>query len=70
MIIDSESLIAGIIFGIIGFWLFRKGKKEHHVSHSLIGIGLMVYPYFTSDTPRLTWGVGFAFCGLAYLLKD
>lgn len=62
-----SSLIAGFLFGIIGFYLFRHGKKTMNYGVIFCSIGLMCYTLFTSG-PLLDWGVGFALCGLAYYL--
>ena len=58
-------LFAGLIFGIIGMWLFSQGKKNLNHPVMIIGIGCMAYPYFTSG-PVGDWGIGFLLCGLAY----
>ncbi|MBO9668549.1 MAG: hypothetical protein J7501_17255 [Bdellovibrio sp.] len=60
-----SALIASLIFGIVGLWLFRHGRRESHIPNVIIGVGLMVYPYFV-DGAKLTWGVGLALCGAAY----
>jgi len=63
-----SQIIAGILFGIVGLYLFRWGKKNTHYPHIFIGLGLMIYPYFvTSDA--LTWVVGFALCGAGYYFR-
>jgi len=65
--ITASGLFAGIIFGGIGLWLFREGKR--HVNYGVLftGIAMMVYPYFT-HTPLGDWGVGIALCFLARYL--
>ena len=60
-----SSLLANIIFGIIGFYLFREGKRKTHYKLIVIGILLMTYTYFTSG-PWLDWGIGIGFCAWAY----
>ncbi len=64
MNITISSLMAGLIFGIIGFYLFRQGKKDAEFSMILIGIALMVYPYFTKGAVW-DWGIGISLCLLA-----
>ena len=65
---SASSLLAGLIFGIIGFYLFRKGKKDTDFEVIFIGIALMVYPYFTSGA-RWDWGIGIGLCLIAYLRR-
>jgi hypothetical protein len=60
-----STLFAGFIFGVIGFYLFREGKRRLNYTTLFCGVLLMIYPYFVSG-PWLTWCAGFALCGLAY----
>ena len=66
--ISISGLIASLVFGVIGMWMFRHGKQNANGSLSLIGIALMIYPYFTSG-PLADWGVGIVLCGIAYYLR-
>lgn len=43
-------LIAGLIFGTIGLLAFRYGKSESLFMPMLVGMALMVYPYFVEQT--------------------
>ena len=63
--ISPSGLIAGLLFGIVGWWLFREGKKRLSFKITFIGIALMVYPYFTKG-PWQDWGVGMALCAAAH----
>jgi hypothetical protein len=66
--ISFSGLIAGFLFGVIGWWLFRDGKRRAEMRIVIIGLVLMIYPYFTSG-PKADWGIGIALCGLAYYLR-
>ncbi len=44
------SILAAIIFSIIGWCAFRFGKREGNMRPIILGITLMVYPYFISNT--------------------
>ena len=46
---STVNLIGGVIFGSIGFVAFMYGKRMNLWKPMLIGIALMVYPYFVSD---------------------
>lgn len=50
-------LMAGFIFGILGIYIFRQGKREANFKRITLGIALMVYPYFV-DNEWLVWGIG------------
>jgi hypothetical protein len=58
-------LAAGFIFGVIGFWLFREGKRRIDYQILFIGIGLMVYPLFVSND-WMVWIIGCGLCAWAY----
>jgi hypothetical protein len=48
--VDSQSLYWGVIFGSIGLGYFVYGKKQNRIVPLITGIGLMVFPYFVSNT--------------------
>lgn len=62
---DMSTLIASFLFGIVGLVIFRRGRKRFNNKLVLIGVGLMVYPFFI-EGPLTTWAVGFALSGFAY----
>jgi hypothetical protein len=62
-----SKIASGILFGVIGLWMFKRGKSNSDLRIIAIGIALMFYPYLTNG-PVLDWGVGIALCGLAYYL--
>ena len=64
-----SSLMASLIFGIIGWYLFSHGRKNANNHFVVIGIALMVYPYLTKG-PLADWGIGAGLCGLAYYYKN
>ena len=51
---STSALIIGAFFGIIGFSLFMYGKKSQEMKPMLIGVALMVYPYFVTS---VLWSV-------------
>lgn len=64
-----SGIFSGFIFGVIGLYVFRHGRKVMDTRFIGIGVALMVYPYFTNG-PWADWGVGMALCALAYYFKD
>lgn len=62
---DMSSIMAGLIFGAIGWYIFKHGRREANMRNVGLGLALMIYPYFV-DGAKLTWGLGLALCGAAY----
>lgn len=62
-------LFAAILFSTIGFLAFRYGKKEMLWQPMAIGIVLMVYPYFVSQT-WLLYVIGCALSAGLYIFRD
>jgi hypothetical protein len=50
---SAAKIFAWIIFGSVGFAVFLYGKKSDMLRPMIIGIALMVYPYFISGTALL-----------------
>ncbi len=48
-VFSGANLIGGLVFGSIGFVAFAYGKRMHIWKPMLIGLALMVYPYFVSN---------------------
>lgn len=65
---SPANLFAMLIFGIVGLAAFRYGKKIHSGMPMIIGVALMVYPYFVTQT-WLLYAVGIALCGALYWLR-
>lgn len=45
---DPANLIAGFIFGSIGFVAFGYGRRMNLWKLMFCGLGLMIYPYFVA----------------------
>lgn len=61
---DTQTIVASLLFGAIGFMAFYYGKKMSLWKPLVIGMTLMTYPYFTPNR-FLLWGIG---TGLVVLL--
>lgn len=46
---DTSSMLWALLFSSIGMGYFVYGKKQANKVALLCGIGLMVFPYFTSN---------------------
>jgi hypothetical protein len=51
------NILAGFIFGTIGWGAWRYGRRLERTKPILIGLVLMIYPYFIYN-PYLLWGIG------------
>ena len=47
---EPGALIAGIAFATFGLYAFGRGKKRQNMPLMLIGIALLVFPYFVRET--------------------
>ena len=63
------NIIGGIIFGIIGWYAFIHGKREKSWRPMVIGIALMVYPYFVPNT-LLAFGIGIALTAALFFWRE
>lgn len=63
---DVNSLIAAFVVSSVGFVLFMYGKRMSRAPHLLVGLVLLVYPYFVSAVlPML--GIAALLLGLLWL---
>jgi len=58
-------LVGSILFGIIGYVAFRRGRKAERPELTWTGAALMFYPYAVSQT-WLLWAIGAILCGWLY----
>jgi hypothetical protein len=65
---DANLLLVSILVSSVGFVLFAFGKRMSRVPHLVVGLLLMIYPYFVSS---LLWMllVFVLLCGLLVLAK-
>ena len=66
---NTASLLWGLLFGSIGLGYFIYGKKQRNAVPLIAGVGLMVFPYFVSNTYLLVVA-GVALMALPYLLQN
>ena len=66
LVLPTPAYILGaILFGIIGWIAFRRGRKESIAVLRWSGVALMLYPNGVSETWML-WLIGIALSGLLY----
>jgi hypothetical protein len=66
--VDSASILWGVIFGAVGLGYFVYGKRQQSVVPLVCGLGLMVFPYFVSNTVLLVV-VGLALSVIPYFFS-
>ncbi|MEP6936672.1 MAG: hypothetical protein ABI871_01250 [Chthoniobacterales bacterium] len=66
---SPANLIAGLIFGSIGFVAFIYGKRMHVWTPMFIGLLLMAYTYFVTDT-LLVFGLGTVLSATLFLFRQ
>ena len=65
-VLPSPAYILGaIVFGLIGYAAFRRGRRASAPVLTWTGVALMVYPYAVPQT-WLLWAVGVALCAWLY----
>jgi len=49
MDLSASSLFASLLVGLVGFGLFTYGRKQARTPQLIVGIALMVFPYFVAN---------------------
>ena len=62
-------LIGSIVFGLLGYVAFRRGRRLSKPELTWAGVELMVYPYAVPVTWAI-WLIGAALCGWVYARWD
>jgi hypothetical protein len=66
---DPWTLFGSLIFGTIGLGAFLYGKKAALTAPMIIGVALMAFPYFVSET-WLLYLIGCALCAGLILFRE
>jgi hypothetical protein len=67
--ISMSVVIAALLFGVIGMWLYAQGRKKQSRRFKVIGLLLMFYPYVVPGA-WANWIVGTLLCGYAFYWWD
>ena len=62
---DPTALLASLLIGVAGFALFVYGRKQQRFPQLLVGLALMIYPYFI-DGALLMTGIAAALLALLW----
>jgi hypothetical protein len=49
MNLSTSAIVLGVFIGLIGLALLNYGRKEIRVPHIVVGLILLVYPYFVGN---------------------
>ena len=63
------NLIGWTLFGAVGFVAFVYGKRQSAIKTMLLGVTLMAYPYFVSNTLAM-YVVGVALTAALFIFRD
>ena len=69
MEISLANIIGWSLFGLIGMAAFLYGKKQGSWKTMIVAAGLMVYPYFVSNTVAM-YIVGILLTGGLFVFRD
>ncbi len=59
-------IVGAILFGVLGYVVFRRGRKAAKPPLVWIGVVMMLYPYAVSQT-WLLWVMGVLLCVWGYI---
>jgi len=65
---NTSLLLWSLLFSSVGLGFFMYGKKQKAVVPLFSGLGLMIYPYFISNTILLV-AIGAALIVLPYFVR-
>ena len=65
---NAAVLLWGVLFSSIGLGFFIYGRKQARPVPLACGIGLMLYPYFVTDTTLLVC-IGVALTAIPYFIR-
>jgi len=65
---NTSLLLWSLLFSSVGLGFFMYGKKQKAVVPLFSGLGLMIYPYFVSNTILLV-SIGAALIVLPYFVR-
>ncbi len=59
-------IVGAILFGLVGLWAFRAGKRAGRPRTRWLGVALMLYPYAVPQT-WLLYLIGTVMCTLLWV---
>lgn len=65
---DTSSLLWGLVLGSVGLGYLIYGRKQGAVVPLIVGLALIIYPYFVSNTFLLV-GIGVILVAIPYFIR-
>lgn len=65
----TAGLIANLLFSTLGLWFFQQSRKKMNVKLSIIGVVMMLFPFFVSNAWG-EWALGLGLCGAGWWIWD
>lgn len=65
MLFEGDALLSSLLVSSIGFVLLVYGKRQTRVPHLVIGLVLLVFPYFVGNALAIL-AIGALLCGLLW----
>ncbi len=65
---NTTQIFLGVIFSSIGLGYFLYGKKQKMIVPFIVGLVLMIFPYFTESNVLLS-GIGTLLSVIPYFLR-
>ncbi len=66
---DPNSLMVGVLAGIVGGAYVLYGRKTSRIVPVVCGVGLMVYPYFVDNVWALLI-IGAVLCAAPFVIRE
>ena len=66
---DAANLVGGFIFGSVGFVAFAYGKRMQLWKMMMVGLALMIFPYFVENM-WILYTAGIIGTGALFFLRD
>ena len=58
-------IVGAVVFSIIGYAIYRLGRRTKNIYLALLGVGLMLFTYVVTDT-FLVYSIGAGLCVAAW----
>jgi len=70
--LSLSGILAGVLFGLVGFVAFNYGRKSESFRAMGIGAALMIYPYLVPETAPafVLYGIGIALTTALFIFRD
>ena len=57
MNLSPGNLVAGVVFGIFGLYIYRQSRRDVNLKRTILAVTLFIYPFFI-EKEWVTWIIG------------